>query len=169
MFMALMTRPMMNSPGGKMSLLALCPPPPEFLHWSPPGSAWPQGAAPRAWEGDEHRGPKASAQTGPPTLESPLPRHRGSLTAGPAARSKQHLEVVLAVLPTFKLQMGPAEKGQGRHCHFLSCTGRWGEDLPSGRLDEHPTLYTCYHHRKQGWGLPEGGDKEWKDRRGGGY
>ena len=50
-----------------MSLLALCPPPPESLHWSPPGSAWPQGTAPRAWEGDEHRGPKASAQTGPPT------------------------------------------------------------------------------------------------------
>lgn len=23
-----------------------------------------------------------------------------------------------------------------------------GEDLPSGTLDKHPTLCTCYHHRK---------------------
>lgn len=27
-----------------------------------------------------------------------------------------------------------------------------GEDLPSGTLDKHPTLCTCYHHRKLGGG-----------------
>lgn len=59
-----------------------------------------------------------------------LPLH----TTGAAARSKQHLEVVLTVLPAFKLQMG------SRASIILSAlTALSGQSLP--QADKHPLCY----------------------------
>lgn len=111
LFMALMTRPMMNSPGGERFLLASCPAPPR----APPraGRVAPAGAQGRCSEG----------QSSLPTRLPGSAEACAALTAGPAARSEQHLEVVFAVLPPFELQTGPADRGQGRHCHPPSCAG----------------------------------------------
>jgi len=98
-----------------------------------------------------------------------------ALTAGSAARSKQHLEVVFAVLPAFELQMGQQRKfkqtpiiapswpvfvGSGPALGEAREAPQFVQLLPAGSGVQHLTL------------LPEkasgGGGKELEDRRGGG-
>lgn len=65
-----------------------------------------------------------------------------ALTTRSTAWSKQHLEVVFAVLPAFKLQMEPTEKVQANQLSFPKL--HWPVSVRSGpapQLDKHPTLY----------------------------
>lgn len=97
-----------------------------------------------------------------------------AFTTRSAAWSKQHLEVMFTVLPAFKLQMGPAEKGQANQPSFSEL--HWPVFVRSGpalRLNKHPTSHNCYPAGSGGSTqpslqrrLPKGSNKQLKDSRG---
>lgn len=161
LFMALITRPMMNSPGRERSLLTTCSPPPrpppEPVHTA--RSAWSQCVPPRAWEADARRGSEVMLRE--PAPSPPTAHAQGGLALASPYRMTHSTEQTASgshVRSTSDLRTAneASRERTGKQHHYpLSLTGRalFGEDLRAGRLDKHLTVCTGSHHRKhRGWG-----------------
>lgn len=157
LFMALMTRPMMNSPGRERSLQA------STGHTPLPSAAPPKPPSALSWVILELREPMPAGGLWACPLPGPA-THSGqcgcvegggtasSLTTGSTARSKQHLEVMFAVLPAFKLQMGQQRKDKQTPIIPPDWLVSVGWDLPSGGWTS--TLCNCFPCREGHPALP---------------